>query len=72
MKKSDTIIKNLRSELQLSQVEFADKIGVTQSYISQIENGKVDVSLSLFITWCDVIKIKNISINIINYNISYN
>lgn len=34
-------IKTLRKELtpQLNQGEFADRIGVTQAYMSQIENG---------------------------------
>jgi len=33
-------IHQLRKHLKISQVEFADKIGVTQPSLSDIENGK--------------------------------
>lgn len=32
-------IKRLRTELGLSQLEFAEKIGLTKNYISLVENG---------------------------------
>lgn len=71
MIKSDSIIKSMRVNLNLTQKEFAEALGVTQSYISQMETGKVDVSMSLFLSWCSIFKIDSISINIKNKNISY-
>lgn len=40
-------IKELRLRLGLSQTEFAHKIGVSRSYIAQIEGGKSEPSISL-------------------------
>lgn len=39
-------IKKLRGELGLSQEEFADKCGFDRTYISMIERGKRNISLS--------------------------
>ena len=36
----------LREKLNLSQQEFADKIGITQGALSQLESGKSTLSLS--------------------------
>jgi len=66
MPKSGKIIQKLRKDLKLNQTEFANKIGVTQSYISQIERDNIDVSLSLFLSWCETLKLEEININIIN------
>ena len=70
--KSSKLIKDLRSHLGLTQKVFAARIGVTQSYISQLETGEVDVSLSLFLSWCSIFELTKIKINILNKNISYN
>ncbi len=34
------IIKKLRKKLKLSQLEFAELIEISQTYLSQLENGK--------------------------------
>ena len=39
-------LKDLRNQAKLSQQALADKIGLKKSFISRIENGKVDVQLS--------------------------
>ena len=62
--KSGKHIKQLRKELKLNQTEFANKIGVTQSYISQIEGNSINVSLSLFLDWCKILGLKEINIKI--------
>ncbi|PGH24061.1 helix-turn-helix domain-containing protein [Fusobacterium animalis] len=36
-------IKNFRDENNLSQKEFAEKIGVTQGFLSYVENGRLDI-----------------------------
>lgn len=37
-------IKELRSELGLSQEEFANKVGLTKNYISLVETGKRELA----------------------------
>ena len=63
-KKSGRHIKQLRKDLKLNQTEFAGKLGVTQSYISQLEGDNINISLSLFLKWCKVLKLKEITFKI--------
>ena len=39
-------IKNTRKKLELTQEEFSDKCGITQTYLSQIENNLKEPNLS--------------------------
>lgn len=52
-------IKHLRKERtpQLNQSEFAKLIGITQTYLSQIETGSKKPSIKLFETISDQFKI---------------
>ncbi len=43
------ILRNRRKEMQLSQKELADRIGVNRTYISRIETGETDLQLSSFL-----------------------
>ena len=36
-------IKNFRDENKISQTEFATKIGVTQAFLSHLENGRLNI-----------------------------
>jgi transcriptional regulator with XRE-family HTH domain len=38
-------VRKRRHELDLSQEEFAEKAGIHRTYVSEIELGKVEVSL---------------------------
>jgi transcriptional regulator with XRE-family HTH domain len=40
-------IRTLREERGLDQGELADRVGITQPYLSQLENGQRDPSVSL-------------------------
>lgn len=40
------LIKEARLEAKLTQEELANKTGTKKSYISRIENGKIDIQLS--------------------------
>ncbi|PID83102.1 transcriptional regulator [Candidatus Campbellbacteria bacterium] len=44
-----------RKEAGLSQQEVADKMDVTKSYISKIENGKINPSVSTFYRYVEAI-----------------
>jgi DNA-binding XRE family transcriptional regulator len=40
------IVREARKEANITQQELAEKIGTKKSYISRLENGKVDIQLS--------------------------
>lgn len=40
------IIKKRRKELNLTQKDLADRVGINQSYISQVENGFISPSFN--------------------------
>ena len=48
-------IKELRLRIGMSQKELADKVGLTPSFISQLENNQIAPSLSSFIQICDAL-----------------
>ena len=48
-------IKELRMKTGMSQKELADKVGLTPSFISQLENNQIAPSLSSFIQICDAL-----------------
>ncbi len=48
-------IKNARTKLGMSQKDLADKIGLTSSFISQLENNQISPSLNSFFQIGDVL-----------------
>ncbi|MCJ7484376.1 MAG: helix-turn-helix domain-containing protein, partial [Thermodesulfovibrionales bacterium] len=48
-------IKELRTRTGMSQKELADKVGLTPSFISQLENNQIAPSLSSFLQICDAL-----------------
>lgn len=40
------MLKEARKEAHITQEQLAEKIGTKKSYISRLENGKVDIQLS--------------------------
>lgn len=60
MNKTGIIIKYIRvTLLKLTQKEFAKKLDFDRSYISQLENNQVNISLSKFIEICVVFQIED-------------
>ena len=55
-------IKNARTKLGLSQKDLADKIGLTSSFISQLENNQISPSLNSFFQLADVLGISPASL----------
>lgn len=47
MKKLRTYLKKIREDKNLTQVQLAEKIGISQNYYSQIENGLRQESIKL-------------------------
>ena len=49
-------IRNLRAEQELTQFELAAKIGVSQTHLSNIERGRVQISLKLLLRIANVLE----------------
>ena len=50
-------IKQYRKNRRLTQKQLADKVGISRSYLSEIENGKWDIGLDLLIKISKVLKV---------------
>lgn len=46
-------IKEIRKELNLTQEEFAEKLNLNPNFISQVETGKVGISVDTVINICN-------------------
>ena len=58
MKDYRTLIKEKREEAGLSQYKLAKLVGITQSFVNEIENGKKSPSVEVFFRICEALKIK--------------
>jgi len=58
MKDYRTIIKNKREALKLSQHQLAKQLGITQTFLSEIERGRKNPSLEQFFKICEALEIK--------------
>lgn len=54
-----TKIKELRTKIGMSQKELADKVDLTPSFISQLENNQINPSLNSFIQICNVLGVNS-------------
>jgi len=50
-------VRRRRQELDLTQEALADKLGVTQSYLSEIENGKRSPLLGTLAEFSEVLEV---------------
>lgn len=48
-------LKFYRKGKRIRQTDLARTIGITQTYLSQIENGKRNPSFELIINWCEAL-----------------
>lgn len=46
------LLRELREKLGVSQVELAERLGVTQQYISRVEAGQRRLDVLEFYRWC--------------------
>lgn len=51
------LIREWRRENRLSQADLADRLGVSQGYVSQMENGEAFSTLSLLVALADLMEI---------------
>ena len=52
------IFKQKREALGLSQHQFAKQLGITQTFLSEIERGRKSPSLEQFFRICEALKIQ--------------
>lgn len=58
MDKKTLRIRQLRESLGLKQKDFAEKIKITQAYLSEIEKGKKDLSVRVILAICSVFGVR--------------
>ena len=58
LKKIGTNIRILRKKLNLSQIDLAVAVGIDRSYLSEIENGKRNVSIMLLQNIATILAVK--------------
>ena len=51
-------VRQAREKLELKQSEVADKVGITQSYYSNIEAGKREIGVTLALNICDALGVE--------------
>ncbi|MBU8575699.1 helix-turn-helix transcriptional regulator [Bacillus sp. FSL R5-0431] len=51
-------IKRIRSEKKMSIIEFAELTGFTSSYISKIENYKINPTMKSMLQFCEKLNLK--------------
>lgn len=55
-------LKEIRKELQLTQEEFAEKLSLNPQFLSQIETGKVGISVDTVINICNTAKCSSVNL----------
>lgn len=58
MKDYKIIIRNAREKRGLSQYKLAKMVGITQSFMNEIESGKKSPSIEVFFRICQALDIK--------------
>ena len=58
MKDYRVVIRNKREKLELSQYKLAKAVGITQSFMNEIESGKKSPSIEVFFRICDALDIQ--------------
>lgn len=56
-KKLGENLKKIRTSKNITQTEFAEKLGVDKSFVSNIENGKTNPTLSTITNLAKVLKV---------------
>ena len=51
-------IKNFRKSKQISQIDLAVAVGIDRSYLSEIENGRRNLSVNILYAIADALEVK--------------
>ena len=55
-------IRNIRKGLNLTQEEFAEKLNLNPQFVSQVETGKVGISIDTLINICNLANCSSVAI----------
>jgi len=58
MKDYKIVIRNAREKKGLTQYKLAKMVGITQSFMNEIESGKKSPSIEVFFRICEALDIK--------------
>lgn len=58
MKDYKLVIRNKRELLGLSQYKLAKMVGITQSFMNEIESGRKSPSIEVFFRICEALEIR--------------
>lgn len=47
------VLRDVRREANLTQVQLAEKLGKGQSYVSKLERGEQYIDVIEFVDWCE-------------------
>jgi transcriptional regulator with XRE-family HTH domain len=50
-------LKQRRKEMRIKQTEMAKELGVSQTYLSNIEGGRTNCSITLFVDICNYLNV---------------
>lgn len=50
------MLKSIREQQGLTQQEVADAVGISVTYLSKLENGKVNLTYPMAMRLCEVLK----------------
>lgn len=50
-------IKNIRKSKQISQIDLAVAVGIDRSYLSEIENGRRNLSINILYAIADALEV---------------
>ncbi len=55
-------IKDIRKSLNLTQEDFAEKLGINPQFLSQVETGRVGISLDNLVNICNTAKCSSVNL----------
>lgn len=55
-------VKDIRKNLNLTQEEFAEKLGINPQFLSQVETGRVGISLDNAINICHIANCSSVNL----------
>ena len=58
MKDYREVLREKRKRLGLSQYMLAKKVGISQSFVNEIESGRKSPSIDMFFKLCEVLEIR--------------
>ena len=69
--KTGTVLKMIRTSMGLSQKDMANKLGITQNYLSLIEHGKKEPSSEILTQFAGALHFSKEALKVISTDVPY-